>query len=188
MRCMTQLAEALERNRVFAAGGGHEGAVVVPRLRAAVLTCLDPRVDPAHVLGLQLSEAIVIRNVGGRVTRDVIEQLAFLGELADTLLPGDGGPLFEIAVMHHNQCGAGALADEGFRTRYAERIGAPDPDALRDGAIVDPRETVAVDVARLRDAAELRGRHPISAHVYDVTTGLVTTIDELAPVAPSYRA
>jgi carbonic anhydrase len=183
---MTQLAEALERNRVFAAEGGHEGAVVVPRLRVAVITCLDPRVDPAYVLGLRLSEAIVVRNVGGRVTREVVEELAFLGVLADVLMPGDGGPLFEIAVVHHTQCGAGALADDGFRRRYAERIGVEDPEALRAGAVVDPHVTVAADVEKLRGAPELDGRHPVSGHVYDVTTGLVTTIrDESALAARS---
>lgn len=184
---MTQLAEALGRNRKFAEAGGHEGAVVVPRLRVAVIACLDPRVDPAHVLGLELSEAIVIRNVGGRVTDEVVRELVFLGVLADTLMPGDG-PLFEIAVMHHTQCGAGALADAGFRARYAERIGVEDPDALREGAVVDPVETVAADVARLRSAPQLAGRHPISGHVYDVTTGLVRTTDESGVVAPSQTA
>ena len=60
---------ALERNRAFAAAGGHEGAVVFPKLRLFVITCLDPRVDPAHFLGLGLSDAMVVRNVGGRVKR-----------------------------------------------------------------------------------------------------------------------
>ena len=40
-----------------------------PLLRLVVLTCADHRVDPAHVLGLEPSEAIVLRNPGGRVTR-----------------------------------------------------------------------------------------------------------------------
>jgi carbonic anhydrase len=179
---MTQLATLLERNRVFAAAGGHEGAVVVPRLMVAVVTCLDPRVDPAQVLGLELSEAIVIRNVGGRITNEVVDDLAFLGVLSDTLRLDDGGPLFEIAVLHHTQCGAGALADDGFRRRYAERIGAPDPDALRASAVV-------ADLARLRAAPQLGGRHSLSGHVYDVTTGLVRTVaDESAAVAPSQEA
>ena len=113
---------ALERNRAFAAAGGHEGAVVFPNLRLFVITCLDPRVDPAHFLGLDLSDAMVIRNVGGRVTPEVINDVAFIGQLAENALPD--GPLFEAAVIHHTQCGSGALADDTFRHRYAERIGA----------------------------------------------------------------
>src|SRR5689334_21662309 len=72
---------ALARNRAFAAAGGHEGAVVFPNLRLLVLTCLDPRVDPAHLLGLDLSDAMVVRNAGGRVTHEVINDVAFVGQL-----------------------------------------------------------------------------------------------------------
>src|ERR671933_1725490 len=84
---------ALERNRAFATAGGHEGAVVFPHLGLLVVTCLDPRVDPAHFLGLGLSDAMVVRNVGGRVTPEVIADIAFIGQLAAKLLPADG-PLF----------------------------------------------------------------------------------------------
>jgi carbonic anhydrase len=133
LRTTEAMAIPLARNRAFAAANGHEGAVVLPKLRLAVLTCLDPRTDPAHVLGLELSDAIVLRNVGGRVTREIIEQLAFLGLLAGTLVPD--GPLFEVAVIHHTQCGAGALADDAFRQRYAALIGA-DEAAVRDQAIL----------------------------------------------------
>ncbi len=65
---------------------------------------------------------MVIRNVGGRVTPEVIDHVAFIGQLAELAVPD--GPLFEVAVIHHTQCGAAALADDTFRHRYAERIGA----------------------------------------------------------------
>src|SRR5262245_65983982 len=92
---------AIERNRAFAAAGGHDGAVVLPTLRLFVITCLDPRVDPAHFLGLKLSEAIVVRNVGGRVTPEVIKDVAFIAQIVENVLPD--GPLFEVAVVHHTQ-------------------------------------------------------------------------------------
>src|SRR5690349_22879898 len=123
---------ALTRNRAFAAGGGHEGAVVLPTLRLFVVTCLDARVDPAHVLGLELSDAMVVRNVGGRVTREVIDDIAFISQIAENALPD--GPLFEAAVIHHTQCGAGAFADESFRRSYADRIGSEEA-ALRERAV-----------------------------------------------------
>src|SRR5205823_2048150 len=140
----------LARNHAFAVAGGHEGAAVFPALRLLVITCLDPRVDPAHLLGLNLGDAIVVRNGGGRVTPEVIENVAFVGQLAENVVPD--GPLFEVAVIHHTQCGAGALADDDFRDRYAQRIGA-DESALRDYAVLDPAATVASDVDRLRSAA-----------------------------------
>ncbi len=169
----TNIDPALERNRAFAAAGGHEGAVVFPNLGLFVITCLDPRVDPAHFLGIDLSDAIVVRNVGGRVTPEVINDVAFIGQIAETVLPD--GPLFEVAVIHHTQCGAGALADDGFRRSYAERIGA-DESRLREHAVLDPAETVRSDVQRLRSAPAIPPRVAVSGHVYDVVTGLVQTI------------
>ncbi len=169
----TGIETALARNRAFAAAGGHEGAVVLPTLRLFVITCLDPRVDPAHVLGLELSDAIVVRNVGGRVTPEVIDDVAFIAQIAEGAFPD--GPLFEVAVIHHTQCGAGALADDGFRLRYAERIGSEE-SALRDRAVLDPAATVEADVALLRSAASIPPRVQVSGHVYDVTTGLVDSV------------
>jgi carbonic anhydrase len=163
----------LARNRGFAAAGGHRGAVVFPALRLFVITCLDPRVDPAHVLGLGLGDAIVARNVGGRVTPEVITDVAFIGQLAEGLLPD--GPLFEVAVIHHTQCGTGALADDGFRGRYARRIGA-DESSLREQAVLDPAATVRRDAERVRSASTISPRVTVSGHVYDVVSGLVETV------------
>jgi carbonic anhydrase len=164
---------ALERNRAFAAAGGQEGGVVFPNLRLFVITCLDPRVDPAHFLGLGLSDAMVVRNAGGRVTPEVIEDVAFIGQIAEGALPD--GPLFEVAVIHHTQCGTGALADDTFRRGYAERIDA-DEAAVRERAVIDPSATVALDVERLRAAPAVSSRVTVSGHVYDVVSGLVETI------------
>jgi carbonic anhydrase len=160
-------------NRAFAASGGHEGAVVFPNLRLFVITCLDPRVDPAHVLGLGLSDAMVVRNAGGRVTPEVINDLVFIGQLAENALPD--GPLFEAAVIHHTQCGTGALADDTFRHRYAKRIGA-EQSTLRQHAVLDPAATVIRDVERLRSTPAISPSVSVSGHVYDVVTGLVETV------------
>jgi carbonic anhydrase len=164
---------ALERNRAFAAAGGHRGAVVFPNLSLFVITCLDPRVDPAHFLGLGLSDAMVVRNVGGRVTPEVINDVVFIAQLAENVLPD--GPLFEVAVIHHTQCGTGALADDSFRRRYALRIGAQE-STLREHAVLDPAATVARDVERLGSARAISPRVTFSGHVYDVVTGLVQTV------------
>jgi carbonic anhydrase len=164
---------ALERNRAFAAAGGHQGAVVFPNLRLFVITCLDPRTDPAHFLGLGLSDAIVLRNVGGRVTPEVINDVAFISQITENVLPD--GPLFEVAVIHHNQCGSGALVDDTFRRRYAERI-AVDESSLHEHVVLDPVETVSRDVELLRSASAISPRVSVSGHAYDVITGLVETV------------
>ena len=163
----------LERNRKFANDGAHEGAPVIPTLGLVVVTCLDPRTDPAHFMGLRLSDAFVVRNVGGRVTQDVINDLAFISQIAELVIPE--GPLFEVALVHHTQCGAGAFADATFRRAYADRIGVAD-ESLRDHAIVDPEISVRVDLERLRGAESLSKRVTLSAYVYDVVSGKVTAV------------
>ena len=163
----------LERNRAFAAADGHRDAVVFPTLRLFVITCLDPRVDPAHVLGLELSDAMVVRNVGGRVTPEVIDDVAFISEIAERALPD--GPLFDVAVIHHTQCGAGALADDDFRRSYARRIGAEE-STLRGRAVLDPEAAVKEDVERLSAAPAVSPRITVAGYVYDVVTGLVRRV------------
>jgi carbonic anhydrase len=167
------IGTALARNRSFAAARGHEGAVVFPELGLFVITCLDPRTDPAHFLGLELSDAMVVRNVGGRVTPEVIDDIAFISQIAESVRPA--GPLLEVAVIHHTQCGAGALADDTFRQNYARRIGAEE-SAIRGRAVVDPASTVRHDVELVRSASAISPRVTVSGHVYDVVSGLVQTI------------
>lgn len=167
------IEDAFERNRAFAAAGGQENAVVFPNLRLFVITCLDPRTDPAHFLGLRLSDAMVVRNAGGRVTDEVINDVAFIGQLAEMALPDDH--LFEVAVIHHTQCGTGALADDTFRYLYAERIGV-DESTLYEHAVLNPAASVSRDVKRLRSASEVPSGVTVSGHIYDVVTGLVDTL------------
>ena len=171
---LSGIESALARNRAFAAAGGHEGATLFPSLRLLVVTCLDPRVDPAYVLGLELGDALVIRNNGGRITPQVINDLAYVSQLAEAARPE--GDLFEVAVIQHTQCGAARLAEEAWRQQYAVRIGVDDDSGLRDYAITDPAATVARDVELLRSTESISPRITFSGHVYDIATGLVETV------------
>ena len=100
-------------------------------------------------------------------------ELTSPGQLAEAALPD--APLFEVAVIHHTQCGTGALADDAFRRKYAQRIGAEE-STLREHAVLDPTATVTRDVERLRSAPAISPRITVSGHVYDVVTGLVQTV------------
>ena len=173
------LKEAQSRNQAFAAAGGHEGAEMRAALRLFVITCMDPRLDPAHFMGLRLGDAIVLRNGGGRVTTEVINNLAFISERIEPVVPE--GPLFEVALIHHTHCAAAALADEEFLRQYARRV-EMDESLVRDFAVVDPVETVAKDAAKLLAASSISPRVAVSGHVYDVESGLLTTVVPTAMV------
>src|ERR1700675_33008 len=121
---MAHIDPLLERNKHFATTDARAGTSIVARYPVYVITCLDPRTDPSAFLELELGDAMVIRNAGGRVSPDVLRDLAYICYLSNTLVPG--GPRFEVAVVHHNQCGTHFLADEAFRRAFADLIGGDD--------------------------------------------------------------
>ena len=172
---MTRMTTLLERNEQFARTYT-PAALGIPAQQMLIVTCLDHRVDPAIVLGLQLGDAPIIRNAGGRVTQAVIDDITYLAFLAEQLFGGQSAPdtLFEVAVVHHTQCGTGFLADPGFRRRAAEATGLPEA-ALEASAVADPHVTVKADVELLLASPLLSPKVSVSGHVYDIATGHVTT-------------
>jgi carbonic anhydrase len=175
---MTKMTPLLERNEHFARTYS-PAALGIPAQELLIVTCLDHRVDPAVIFGLQLGDAPVIRNAGGRVTQAVIDDIAFLAFLAEQLFAGQGDPdtLFEVAVVHHTHCGTGFLADPDFRHRAAAATRLPEA-TLEAEAVTDPHATVKIDVERLLISPAMPPKVSVSGHVYDIATGhLTTTID-----------
>ncbi|HTX12789.1 MAG TPA: hypothetical protein VME22_29500 [Solirubrobacteraceae bacterium] len=176
----------LERNAAFAASGRWQNTPRLPFLPHKglyVITCIDPRVDPADFLGLEFAEAIVARTVGGRVTPGVVQDVAYIGYLVEEKAPE--GPYFEAAIIHHTDCGSRLLEDHELRHGFAERTGY-DEQMLAELPATDPPVTVRADVERLRSDPRISPHITISGHVYDVRTGLLTTIVE--PVSPTVSA
>jgi carbonic anhydrase len=182
---MTRMTPLLERNEQFASTYT-PAPLRLPTAQTLILTCLDHRVDPAIILGLRLGEAPVMRNAGGRVTQAVIDDIAYLSFLAGQL-PGDrdpADPLFEVAIVHHTECGMGFLADPSFRHQAAEATGLSEA-ALEASAVADPSTTVRADVERLLASPLLSPKVSVSGHVYDVATGrLSTALDARYPQRP----
>jgi len=172
---MTRMTPLLERNEQFARAYTPM-ELGPPTAQVLIVTCLDHRVDPAIILGLQLGDAVVIRNAGGRVTPAVIDDIAYLAYLAGQLFGEQvfGDSLFEVAVVHHTQCGTGFLADPSFRRQAAEATGLSET-ALEASAVADPHTTVKADVERLLTSPLLSPKVSVSGHVYDIATGRVTT-------------
>jgi carbonic anhydrase len=183
---MSNIDSLLPRNAAFAASDVWHNTPRLPFLPHKglyVITCIDPRVDPAEFLGLEFGEAIVARTVGGRVIPAVIQDVAYIGYLVET--KAQDGPYFEVAIIHHTDCGSGLLADEELRHGFSQRTGY-DEKTLGELPVLDPPVTVRADVERLLSDPRISPRITVSGHVYDVHTGLVTTIVEPAsPKAPT---
>src|ERR1700744_2370482 len=121
---VSRLAPLLQRNRAFAETGVHTGLAIMPRQPVFLVTCLDPRVDPAAFLGIELGDAPVVRNAGGRVPEEGVNDIAFIAHVTGAVR--GGGALFEVAIVQHTGCGTGLLADPGFRAAFAAGSGLDD--------------------------------------------------------------
>ena len=182
---MNNLDLMLKRNKEFAAP-----MPSLPQslqtLKAVIIGCADMRVDPAQVLGIKPGEAVVMRNIGGRVTPGLLEEFGLLGrigEVAETI-PGGGGE-FHLVVMHHTDCGMTRLAGDAAALAHYFQISEGEVPQKSAG---DPRAAVAVDVAALRAVPALPGQWLISGLVYDVATGLVDVVVPAAPIRKAQSA
>ncbi len=168
----------LDRNRFFAEQFEAGDLPIRPRMSTILLTCLDARVEPAHLFGLELGDALVMRNAGGRITPAVLEDLAILGVLAANM-PGPGAMPPELVIMHHTDCGMSRFDNPALRQQLAERLGLS-VDEVAAMAITDPVKTVQSDIERLRSTPGTPDQLVVSGLVYDVTTG---TINQVVPPA-----
>jgi len=172
---MSNFDELLRNNARFAATGAKDRVPAIPFLpnkQVYILTCIDPRVDPAQLFGLELGDAIVARTVGGRVTPAVLQDLAWICYLHEQKTPD--ADWFEFAVMHHTDCGSGFFADDDLRHGFAAR-GFDDAE-LAALAVLDPAVTVPDDVEKVLAAPAVTAGLRVSGFAYDVKTGLVTTV------------
>jgi carbonic anhydrase len=183
---MNNLDSMLERNKDFAAEQSAAGTLMpslppaLPNVKAIIIGCADMRVDPAHILGLKPGEAVVMRNIGGRITPGLLEQLGMLGRIGQVAgeIPGGGGE-FHLIVLHHTDCGITRLpGDPALLAHYFQIQEAE----LKAKAVTDPRASVAIDVALLRSIPALPGEWLVSGLVYDVATGLIETVVPPAPI------
>ena len=115
-----------------------------------------------------------MRNIGGRITPGLLEQLGLLGRIGEVAgeIPGGGGE-FHLIVLQHTDCGITRLADNP--AMLAHYFGIPEGE-LKRKAVTDPRAGVTADVALLRAIPALPSEWLISGLVYDVRTGLVEIV------------
>jgi carbonic anhydrase len=155
---MSNIQRILEGSDTLIEGVATPGVSPQPRLRIAILTCMDARIDVFGLLGLQPGDAHVIRNAGGLVTDDVIRSLVASQWLLDT----DG-----ILVIMHEGCGLQA-SDEEVAARI-KASGMQPPRFL--GAFEDMEAALRRGVNRLRASEQLRSRDKVRGLIYDPETG-----------------
>ena len=131
-----------------------------PARKLAVLACMDARLIPTKVLGLEEGDAHVIRNAGGVVTDDEIRSLAISQRLLGTE---------EIILIHHTDCGMLTFTDDEFKRSVQDDTGIKPEWAAE--AFPDLDEDVRQSIARIRHSPFLPNKGSVRGFVYDVETG-----------------
>jgi carbonic anhydrase len=139
----------IARNADLAAQSFTAGLRINPLDNVMVIGCVDPRVDPAHVLGLAHGEAAVIRNVGGRITPATLRTMGMLAKVGQANADGKASGDWHLVVLHHTDCGMIDLAPwagrDGRRPETATPSAGRSPMKLSAASERRPRPEIERD-------------------------------------------
>ena len=153
--------DRLLKNAERYAAGFDKGALPMPPGRkVAVVACMDARLNPYGLLGLEEGDAHVIRNAGGAVTDDVIRSLAVSQRLLGTE---------EIVLIHHTGCGMLTFTDDEFRRQVEKETGVRPTWAAECFSDVD--EDVRQSIARVAASPFIPRKDRVRGFVYEVESG-----------------
>lgn len=160
--------ELIRANEQFAEQFDRGCLPAPPARRVAVVTCMDARLHPERFLGLDLGDAHIIRNAGGRVSDDAMRSLIISSHLLGTN---------EYLVIHHTDCGMLGLSDEEFRRKLESEVGV-DTSHIDFLAFADLEQSVRDDVARVEADPLIPDGVIVRGFVYDVRTGKLAEVTE----------
>ncbi len=164
---MAEVPKLLEANKAYAESFDRGDLEAPPSRGVVVLTCIDARIDPIQMLGLEIGEANVFRNAGGRVTDDAIRSATVSSWLLGTR---------EYVVIQHTDCGMTKFTDDVLHEKIREATGV-DVSGHEYLSFSDVDESVREDVARLRGVKALPEDITVSGYVYDVRTGELREVE-----------
>jgi carbonic anhydrase len=131
-----------------------------PTLGVAVVACMDARINPFAMFGLNEGDAHIIRNAGGTVTDDTLRSLVISQRFLNTR---------EIILVHHTGCGMLGFSDEEFATQMERETGSPPPwPAL---AFRDVSEDVRRSIRRIHECVWIPRRDEVRGFVFHVEDG-----------------
>ena len=158
---MARFEEFKQANERYAARFEGGDLPVPPARKVAVVTCMDARLHPEEFLGLNLGDAHMIRNAGGRVSDDAIRSLVISERLLGTE---------EIVIVHHTECGMLTFQNEDLAAKIQEDLGvdASGQDFL---PFSDLEQSVRDDVEKVRTSNLIPDDISVSGAIYDVKTG-----------------
>ena len=162
---MSAIDDFLASNEDYAGNFAKGEKPLPPARNAAVVACMDARIETGRLLGLEEGDAHVIRNAGGVVTDDVIRSLAISQRLLGTR---------EIMLIHHTDCGMMTFRDDEVKAQIQADTGLRPTFALE--AFPDAEEDVRQSIARIKASPFVPNKDNIRGFVYDVKSGKLNEV------------
>jgi carbonic anhydrase len=152
--------DLLRNAEAYAANFDKGDLPLPPARKVAVVACMDARLNPYGLLGLQEGDAHIIRNAGGVVTDDEIRSLSISQRLLGTE---------EIVLIHHTDCGMLTFTDDAFKRSVQDDVGIKPEWAAE--AFDDLDEDVRQSIARIKASPFIPRKDSVRGFVYEVETG-----------------
>ena len=157
---MSSTDDVLANNEDYAASFDKADLPLPPGRKMAVVACMDARVMPSLILGLEEGDAHVIRNAGGVVTDDEIRSLAISQRLLGTE---------EIILIHHTDCGMLTFTDDEFKASIEKDTGIRPEWAAE--AFPDLDGDVRQSIARVKASPFIPNKDAVRGFVYEIESG-----------------
>jgi carbonic anhydrase len=157
---MSVIDELVQNAESYAESFEKSDLPLPPAKKVAIVACMDARLNPYGLLGLNEGDAHVIRNAGGVVTDDEIRSLSISQRLLGTQ---------EIMLIHHSDCGMLTFSDDDFRQQVQKETGIKPEWAAE--AFPDLDEDVRQSIARIKASPFIPNKDNVRGFVYEVETG-----------------
>jgi carbonic anhydrase len=164
---MEIFSDLLAANKDFASAFKSQALTGQARKGLAIVTCMDSRIDPLHIVGMEAGDAKILRNAGARVTDDVLRTLV----LATHLLGVN-----RILVMPHTDCRMASATEEQIHATILEKSGV-DTRGIEIRTVADPLAALKQDLVRVESYPLLAKDIKVMGAIYDVATGLLNPIN-----------
>jgi carbonic anhydrase len=155
--------DLLVANKSYAETFDLAGFDGVAHAGVAMVTCMDSRIDPLRMIGLQPGDAKILRNPGGRITEPALVALVLGVHLLQVR---------RVLIVPHTRCAMATSTEQELRRRVSESAGQ-DATWTHLGAVPDQEAALFEDVARVRSHPLIPDSVGVGGFLYDVDTGLL---------------
>lgn len=155
--------DLLAANREYAQDfdcGNFDG---IARAGVLIVTCMDSRIDPLRMIGLDHGDAKILRSPGGQVTTAMLVGCVLGVQLLN---------VNRIMIVPHTKCAMARGDDQAVKELIAQRTGA-DANWMSFGATTDQLARLRNDVMMVASHPLINGRAEVGGFSYDVDTGLL---------------